>query len=196
MNSIGTSIELAVEYLRQGRIIAFPTETYYGLGVDPENETAVEKLFTLKKRPSEKPLLLLAADLEQLHEFAASVPEKFHALIEQYWPGPLTLIFPALASVNPKITAGTGTVGMRISPHPVAQQIVRTFGRPITATSANVSGMDPAETAGRVYSMFGEQIDYIVDGGKTPAGSCSTVVGLSASELEVYRLGKIDIFSS
>lgn len=196
MNSIGTSIELAVEHLQQGRIVAFPTETYYGLGVDPENEAAVEKLFKLKNRPLEKPLLLIVADLEQLHNFAASVPEEFYPLIEQHWPGPLTLIFPAFASVNRRITAGTGTVGMRISPHPVAEKLVRTFGRAITATSANIFGMAPAETAGEVYSIFGEQVDYIVDGGKTLAGSCSTVVGMSATGLQVLRAGKIDIFSS
>ena len=195
MNSIGTSIELAAEYLQQGGIVAFPTETYYGLGVDPENEAAVEKLFKLKNRPLEKPLLLLVADLKQLHNFASSVPEQYYALIEQYWPGPLTLIFPAFAGVNPKITAGTGTVGMRISPHPVALKLVKTIGRAITATSANISGMAPAASAEDVYSMFGRQVDYIIDGGKTPAGYCSTVVAMSPSGLQVIRAGKIDIFS-
>lgn len=196
MNSIGTSIDLAVEHLQQGRIVAFPTETYYGLGVDPENEAAVEKLFRLKERPVEKPLLLLVADLEQLHHFVASVPQEYYVLIEKYWPGPLTLIFPARASVNRKLTAGTETVGMRISPHPVAAQLVRIFGRAITATSANISGLAPAETAEQVYSMFGEQVDYIVDGGKTSANSCSTVVGIGESGLEVYREGPIDVFSA
>ncbi|PHR28306.1 MAG: threonylcarbamoyl-AMP synthase [Desulfotalea sp.] len=196
MSRIGTSIDLAVEYLQQGQIVAFPTETYYGLGVDPTNVAAVARLFTLKKRPISKPLLLLISKIEQLASLTAFVPPEYLPLIEQYWPGPLTLIFPALASLNPKITAGTGTVGIRISPHPLAEKIVRGFGQAITATSANLSGMPPAQTAQEVKSMFGDQVDYILDGGSTAAGLCSTVIAIRGSQLEVIRRGEIDIFSS
>ena len=196
MNRLGTSIDLAVEHLQQGQIVAFPTETYYGLAVDPQNESAVKKLFELKKRPVDKPLLLLIEDVGQLPQLSSSVPEEFQPLIEKYWPGPLTLIFPALPSVNPKITAETGTVGIRISPHPVAKKIVERFGRAITATSANISGLDPAKTAQEVIDMFGEYIDFVLDGGGTTAGLCSTVVGVKDSHLQVIRAGVIDIFSS
>lgn len=196
MNRIGTSIDLAVEHLQQGRIVAFPTETYYGLAVDPWNPSAVERLFHLKKRPVEKPILLLIEDVAQLSHLTASVPDAFQSLIAQYWPGPLTLIFPAHPSIHPKITAGTGTVGIRISPHPIAEQIVRKFGNAITATSANISGMPPAKSAGEVVDMLGEHIDYVLDGGTTTAGLSSTIIGLKNSQLQVIRAGKIDIFSS
>jgi L-threonylcarbamoyladenylate synthase len=195
MSKIGTSIDLAVEHLQQGRIVAFPTETYYGLGVDPRNDSAVEALFNLKKRPIDKPLLLLVKDTSQLFSLISSIPPEFKVLMNTYWPGPLTLIFPAHASINSKITAGTGTVGIRISPHKVAEQIVSKFGGAITATSANISGMPPASTALEVVKMFGDGIDYVFDGGGTTAGLCSTIIGVKESQLQVIRPGAIDIFS-
>lgn len=196
MGKIGTSIDLAVEHLQQGRIVAFPTETYYGLAVDPNNESAVEALFNLKKRPVNKPLLLLVKDTSQLSRLISSTPPEFMPLMVKYWPGPLTLIFPAHPLVNSKITAGTGTVGIRISPHKVAEKIVRDFGGAITATSANVSGLSPATTAQEVVEMFGDDIDYVFDGGGTTAGLCSTIIGVKESQLQVIRAGEIDIFSS
>jgi L-threonylcarbamoyladenylate synthase len=195
MSKIGTSIDLAVEHLQQGRIVAFPTETYYGLGVDPRNDSAVEALFNLKKRPIDKPLLLLVKDTSQLSSLISSIPPEFKVLMNTYWPGPLTLIFPAHASINSKITAGTGTVGIRISPHKVAEHIVSKFGGAITATSANISGMPPASTALEVVKMFGDGIDYVFDGGGTTAGLCSTIIGVKESQLQVIRPGAIDIFS-
>lgn len=196
MGKIGTSIDLAVEHLQQGRIVAFPTETYYGLAVDPNNGSAVEALFNLKKRPVNKPLLLLVKDTSQLSRLISSTPPEFMPLMAKFWPGPLTLIFPAHPLVNSKITAGTGTVGIRISPHKVAENIVRDFGGAITATSANVSGLSPATTAQEVVEMFGDDIDYVFDGGGTTAGLCSTIIGVKESQLLVIRAGEIDVFSS
>lgn len=193
---IGTSIDLAVQYLQQGRIVAFPTETYYGLAVDPSNPFAVERLYQLKNRPVNKPLLLLVSELESLQNIISDLPRAFKPLIAKHWPGPLTLIFPAADEVNPTVTAGTGTVGIRISPHEIASKLVSAFGSAITATSANISGLDPATTATEVREMFGDTIDYILDGGATPAGLCSTIVGIKNSQLTVIRQGKIDIFTS
>lgn len=193
---IGASIDLAVQYLQQGRIVAFPTETYYGLAVDPTNPIAVDRLYQLKQRPVNKPLLLLVSELESLQNIISGIPGAFKPLIAKHWPGPLTLIFPASDEVNPVVTAGTETVGIRISPHPVASKFVSAFGNAITATSANVSGMNPARTAAEVKEMFGEKIDYILDGGATPAGLCSTIVGIENSGLIVIRQGEIDISSS
>lgn len=195
MIKIGTSIDLAVEYLHQGQIVAFPTETYYGLAVDPKNESAVTALFNVKKRPVDKPLLLLVQDRSQLLDLISSVPPELEPLIAKYWPGPLTLIFPAHPSVNNIITAGTRTVGIRISPHQVAEKLVREFGGAITATSANISGIPPAKTAQEVVDMFGDDIDYVLDGGGTTAGLCSTIIGVKNSQLQVIRAGVIDIFS-
>jgi L-threonylcarbamoyladenylate synthase len=194
MKRCGTSVDLAVEHLRQGHIVAFPTETYYGLAVDPENQPAVERLFALKNRPVDKPLLLLIENTTQLSSLVASIPPNFGPLMERYWPGPLTLVFPALGSVNPKITAGSKTVGVRISPHPLAGQLVQKFGKPITATSANLSGKAPAKSALEVSLMFGKDIDFILDGGETTAGLCSTIAGVKESQLFVIRQGEVDIF--
>lgn len=194
MKRCGTSVDLAVEHLRQGHIVAFPTETYYGLAVDPDNQPAVERLFALKNRPVDKPLLLLIENTTQLSSLVASIPPHFGPLMERYWPGPLTLVFPALGSVNPKITAGSKTVGVRISPHPLAGQLVQKFGKPITATSANLSGKAPAKSALEVSLMFGKDIDFILDGGETTAGLCSTIIGVKESQLFVIRQGEVDIF--
>jgi L-threonylcarbamoyladenylate synthase len=195
MKSCETSVDLAVEHLRQGHIVAFPTETYYGLAVDPDNQSAVERLFALKNRPVDKPLLLLIENITQLKKLVSSVPQNFKPLMDRYWPGPLTLVFPALDSVNPKITAGSKTVGVRISPHLLASQLVQKFGKPITATSANLSGKAPAKTALEVSAMFAGDIDFVLDGGETAAGLCSTIVGLKGSQLFVIRHGEIDILA-
>lgn len=190
---VGTSIDLAVTYLRQGGIVAFPTETYYGLAVDPDCAPAVTKLFVVKNRQEYKPLLLLIEKKEQLENVVQKVPAAYCPLIKKYWPGPLTLIFQAKKTVNLQITGNTGTVGIRISPHPVAQELVKRMGKPITATSANISGLPPARTAQDVVEMLGDSIDYIVDGGQTEAGLCSTILNVQKGKLRLLRRGQIDL---
>jgi len=190
---IGRSIDLAVDFLQQGRIVAFPTETYYGLAVDPENKRAVERLYQLKKRPVNKPLLLLIDEIGTLSSLTREIPVQYRPIIKKYWPGPLTLIFPAADGVDPRVTAGTGTVGVRISPHPIAADLVGRYGKAITATSANISGVSPATTALEVEEMFGESIDYILDGGSTAAGLPSTIISIKNSKLQLIRVGALDI---
>lgn len=190
---VGASLSLAVSLLRQGEIVAFPTETYYGLAVDPDCASAVEKLFMVKNRQEHKPLLLLIEKKEQLDNIVRDVPPAYWPLMKKYWPGPLTLVFQAKANVNLKVTGNTGTVGVRISPHPVAQELVRLMGKPITATSANISGQPPARSAQEVVEMLGNKIAYIVDGGQAAAGLCSTIVGVHNSQLSLIRRGQIDL---
>lgn len=190
---IGHSIQTAVSSLRQGKIVAFPTETYYGLAVDPENDEAVTKLYSLKNRPSEKPLLLLIESREQLQDLVIEVPFLFEQLMDTCWPGPLTLIFSAQGSVSTLITGNTETVGVRVSSEPLAMKLVSAFGRPITATSANLAGLPPSATAREVMDTFGERVDYIIDGGDSPAGLCSTIVAFENSQLTVLRNGQIDL---
>ncbi len=177
--------------MKEGKIVAFPTETYYGLAVDPDNSVAVERLFRVKKRGAEKPLLLLIGAREQLSGLVEEVPEQFVPLMEKYWPGPLTLVFTAGRGVNSLITGGTGTVGIRISPHPVAGQLLHAFGKPITATSANISGLPPASAPHQITGMFGEAVDYILDGGAVRGGLCSTLLAVRHGRLEVVRHGQI-----
>ncbi len=194
--AVGKSLNLAVELLRQGKIVAFPTETYYGLAVDPDCASAIARLFAVKKRQEHKPLLLLIENIAQLDTVVEDVPPEYWPMIDKYWPGPLTLVFPAKATVNPKITGKSGTVGVRISPHPIARELVRLMGKPITATSANISGHPPAQSAHEVVTMLGDKIAYTVDGGPAAAGLCSTVVGLQNGRLTLIRPGQIDLSDS
>jgi L-threonylcarbamoyladenylate synthase len=190
---VGTSLDLAVTLLRQGGIVAFPTETYYGLAVDPDCAVAVNKLYRVKKRQKDKPLLVLIEKMEQLETVAQEVPPVYLPLIKKYWPGPLTLVFQAQKNINQLITGNTGTVGVRISPHPIAQELVRLMEKPITATSANISGFSPARSSQEVFEMFGDTVDYVVDGGKTKAGLCSTILGIRRGRLFIIRHGQIDL---
>ncbi|MEK6201480.1 MAG: L-threonylcarbamoyladenylate synthase [Desulfobulbaceae bacterium] len=186
----------AVSVLEQGGIVAFPTETFYGLAVDPFNEKALADLFRLKGRPVQKPFLVLIQDESQLSSLVRSIPSVYRPLMKTFWPGPLTLVFPALSTLSPALTgADRAGIGVRISPHPVARRFGHLWGRPLTATSANLSGMPAARTADEVRQFFGDGISCILDGGQTPGGMSSTVVGLSQGKLQLIRAGVID-FSS
>lgn len=183
-------IRQALTVIRQGGVVAIPTETYYGLAVDPFNEEAVSRLFTLKKRPSAKPLLTLIANTSHLAMLTPEIPAVYLPLLD-FWPGPLTLVFTALLSLSPLVTGKTGTVGARISSHPLAQCFVRELDQPVTATSANISGVPAAITAAEVRQAFGSQIDFVIDGGRTPGGKGSTLVGLRQGRLALIREGVI-----
>jgi L-threonylcarbamoyladenylate synthase len=190
---IGLSLDRAVSCIKAGGVVAFPTETYYGLAVDPLSISAVANLFKIKKRQADKPLLLLIENLAQLQMVADHVPQAFVPLMRKYWPGPLTLVFPARKEICHELTGNSGTIGVRISSHPIAAELVRRMGRPITATSANISGHVPADTATEVLSIFGDSVSYIVDGDKTTGGLCSTVLGWHAGRYIVLRQGRIDL---
>lgn len=192
---IGSSILHAAAVLQQGGIVAFPTETYYGLAVDPDCESAVAKLFQVKQRQAYKPLLLLIDRSEQLYDLVSEIPHEYRDLMDKFWPGPLTLVFPARKSLSRQLTGDTGTIGVRISPHPIARKLVRKMGKPITATSANLSGTAPAKTADEVFEMFQDKVDYILDGGKTAAGLCSTIIGFQDGNLTILRKGQVDVAS-
>lgn len=189
---IEKNLNQAVTVLRQGGVVAFPTETFYGLAVDPFNKDALKKLFSIKKRSLKKPILVLVHNIEQLAILTDHIPEIYSPLIKKYWPGPLTLIFDAGLSVNPLLTGDSGTIGVRISPHPVALQLCKAWGNPVTATSANVSGKHPARNPKEVVDTFGKKIDFIIDGGVTPAQSCSTIVSSKDEDLILIRKGLID----
>jgi L-threonylcarbamoyladenylate synthase len=186
-------IDRAVTVLAGGGIVAFPTETCYGLAVDPFNGRALERLFEVKHRPVDKPVLLLIHEVALLDSLVTVVPAVYSPLIARYWPGPLTLIFPARAGLPSLLTGGTGTIGVRISPHPIAQALGRAFGRAITATSANLSEQPPARTAAEVRACLGGAIDLIVDGGRTPTSRCSTIIGERGGGLRLLRRGAVDI---
>ncbi len=185
------ALEEAAIVIQQGGVVAFPTETYYGLGVDPFNEAALDKLYKLKRRPSHKPLLTLISHLDQLLSLAEIIPPCFIPLVD-LWPAPITLVFPARKDLSHRLTAGTHTVGVRMSPHAVAQHLVKQCGHPITATSANRSGAPAACSAKEVQEQFSTDLDYIVDGGITPGGLGSTLVGCHNDKPVLLREGVLD----
>ena len=181
----------AVAVLNGGGVVAFPTETYYGLAVDPMNPLALSHLFSIKQRDISKAILTLVDDRESLSSLVQDIPSLYEPLMKEFWPGPLTLIFPARVNLPTLLTAGTSTIGVRQSSHPFARQLLRAFGRPLTATSANVSGGPAATDAYEVKAQFGSKIDMIFDGGRTPGAAGSTIIGLEAGRLKLIRAGGI-----
>jgi L-threonylcarbamoyladenylate synthase len=177
--------------LKSGGVIAFPTETYYGLAVDPLQHQALERLFRIKRRARNLPILVLVSGREQIHLLASELPTIYRRLIDCFWPGPLTLVCPALPALPPRLTGDTGTIGLRQSPDETANRLIATFGGPITATSANISGAAAAVTAEEVARIFGAEVDLILDGGTAPGGSGSTLVGVRGESLYCLREGKI-----
>ena len=181
----------AASLLRAGGVVAFPTETYYGLAVDPFNRQALDRLFVIKRRPRHLPILVLVSDRAQLSLLTGELPTIYHRLIERFWPAPLTLVCPALPSLPSQLTGDTRTVGLRQSPNETAAALIAAFGGPMTATSANLTGCPAAVSASEVARIFGDEIDLIIDGGVTPGGCGSTLVGLNQGELRCIREGRI-----
>ncbi|MFO0705980.1 MAG: L-threonylcarbamoyladenylate synthase [Nitrospira sp.] len=160
---------------QRGGVIAFPTETYYALSVDPFNEEAVARVQRIKGRPDGKPLLILIGERAQLHELVVEVPVVAQVLMDAFWPGALTIVLPANPRFPFGVTAGTGTVGVRQSSWPALGPILSRIG-PVTGTSANLSGEPPMQTAQDVQRTLGDQVDLILDTGSTPGGLPSTLV--------------------
>ena len=156
-------------------VIALPTETYYGLAVRPTDEAAVRRLVDVKGRPADKPILVLIGSRDQLPALVESIPPAAAVLMDRFWPGPLTIVFPAAAGLSPLLTAGTGTIGVRWSPLPILQRLLRETG-PLTGTSANRSSEPPLDDAGSVQRTLGPLLDLVLDGGRTPGGAASTIV--------------------
>ena len=181
----------AIEILNDGGIVAYPTETFYGLGVKFDKENSLKKLFELKKRQEEKPMPLIIGSRASLSMIAASVNEIAESLMDKFWPGPLTLILEAKKGLSPYLTADTGRIAVRIPGESAALYLVREAGFPITATSANPSGMPPAEDADAVIRYFGEKIDMVIDGGRTAGGLPSTIVDAAGESIKIVREGVI-----
>jgi L-threonylcarbamoyladenylate synthase len=179
-----------VALLRGGGIIAFPTDTAYGFGVDPFNEPAVERLFQLKGRAEAKPILLLV-DSMPMAESVSRSSEVFQAVARQFWPGPLTVVLESQPQVPEKVTAGTKTIGLRWPAAHFAAALVKRFGKPITATSANRTGMPSAITAEEIRSQFDAGLDALIDGGPLPFRGGSTLLDLTADPPLLLREGPV-----
>ena len=180
----------AVQCLKSGGIIAIPTDTVYGLGTDPFNASAVQKLYTIKGRPDGKPIPLVLSSVEDVHRVAQNLPDYFFHLTDRFWPGGLTVIVEA-KDLLPVLTAGGNTVGVRIPDNPLLLKILKTFGGPAAITSANLSGEPPATSPQEIGEELASRIDVIVDGGKTPGPIPSTVYDISVSPPLIRRHGVI-----
>lgn len=185
------SIQNAAETINRGGVIAFRTDTFYGLGADPFNVDAIGKIKDLKGREDGKPILIVISDRDQVDRFISGQNRTFGLLAERLWPGPLTLIGSAAANVPAAITAGSGTVGVRLPDDDQVRALVRTCGGALTATSANPANQQPAKTAAEVRNYFGDTVDLIVDGGTARTDSPSTVVDVCQAEPRLIREGAI-----
>ena len=181
----------AASALRAGGLVAFPTETFYGLGAAALSADAVRRVFAVKGRPESKPLLLLIDSVAMLDIVVSHIPPAAHPLMARHWPGPLTLIVPARDTLPEALTAGTGTVGVRLPAHPVARALVAALGEPVTAPSANPSGAPPPTTAAEVLAHFDGLIDVVLDGGPTPGGEPSTIVDVTVDPPRILRQGAV-----
>jgi L-threonylcarbamoyladenylate synthase len=168
-----------VDSLQRGDVVALPTDTFYGLAVDPVNLRAVERIYDLKTRARHKPLSLLIADVAQAYEVARGIDSAFDCLAEKFWPGPLTLIVKAGSKLPLRVTANTGNVALRVPEAPICRAVVAALGLPITATSANLRGLPECTYAHCVRDQLGEKIPMIVDGGPTARNVPTTIVDLS-----------------
>lgn len=189
--NIQEQIEQGVPILRRGGAIAYPTDTVYGLGACFGMPGAVERIFEIKERPLNMPLPLLLADVSQISEVAESVSPLARLLMRGFWPGALTLVLNASAAVPDIITAGGKTVAVRIPAHPVPVALIKGLGAPIVGTSANLSGRPSPLTADEVYAQLGDRIDFVIDGGRCPGGTESTIVDVSGEKPVIIREGAI-----
>ncbi len=180
------------DVVQAGGVLVYPTETFYGMGVDPRNAEAVRRLFAVKERGAGQPLLVLLADADQVSEWAVDISADAERLMKQNWPGPLTLVFKAHQRVLPSVTGGTGTIGLRVPGSPVTRNLLRFIGTALTGTSANISGQVSAMTAEQAASALGDAVDLILDAGPTAGGKPSTVLDVRTRPFRIIRPGAIE----
>ena len=181
----------AVEVLRAGGLVAFPTETVYGLGADASNPDAVKRIYAAKGRPRDHPVIVHVASAAQLADWARDIPEAAQKLAQRYWPGPLTLVLKRAPHVSDLVTGGQDTVALRVPSHRVAQALLRGFGGGIAAPSANRYGRVSATTADHVRAELGTEVDCVLDGGACEVGIESTIVDVSGAQPALLRPGSI-----
>ncbi len=185
------AIAEAAKWIVQGRVVAIPTDTLYGLAVDPFRADAVARAFEVKGRAVERALPLIAADVAQITLQIGALSPLAQQLADRYWPGPLTMLLPAPPSLAADVSAGTGAVGVRVPAHEIARAICAACGRVVTATSANTSGMPATASPDAVEETLGGRIDFLLDAGPSPGGPPSTIVDVTSAEPRLVRAGAI-----
>ena len=185
------AIQEAAKWIRRGGVVALPTDTLYGLAADPFSAAAVARVFAVKGRAAERALPLLAADAAQVARHLGALPTAGQRLADRFWPGPLTLLLAAPAALAPDVTGGTGKVGVRVPADAIARAICAEAARPITATSANLSGEPATGDPAVVECTLGDRIDLLIDAGATPGGAPSTIVDVTGAEPLLVRAGAV-----
>ncbi len=186
-----STITLAADHLRKGELVAFPTETVYGLGADANNDKALQKLYVSKGRPTNHPVIVHLASLEQMNDWCIELPDYARILARQFWPGPMTLIVKKAKHVSSMVTGGQDTVGLRVPAHPLALALLNAFGGGIAAPSANKYGRVSSTCAEHVAAEFGDEISIVIDGGSCPIGIESTIVDVTGPRPRILRPGII-----
>lgn len=185
------AIAPAVDALRRGGVVVFPTETFYGVAADPRSARAVQAVFALKRRAPDQPLPLIAADLAQILDHVGTMTPLALRLAARGWPGPLTLVIPASAALCQDVHLATGKVAVRVPADAIARVLASRAGHALTSTSANISGEPPPSTPDQVVRSFGERLDVLIDAGRTPGGLPSTIVDAAGDAPVLVRAGAI-----
>ena len=185
------SIEYAAGYIKRGEVVAVPTDTFYGLAVDPTNLASIEAVFRAKGRPETKALPILVNSVEQAITMIRDVPDVFLKLAHEFWPGALTLVVTATSRLPLKVTGNTGRVALRWANSPIITSLIAATGGPITGTSANLSGFPSCSNANQIVQQLGDRIPLILDGGDTGGSLASTIVRIDGDQYSIVREGKI-----
>jgi L-threonylcarbamoyladenylate synthase len=193
VGSDDASLARAAAAIARGEVVAYPTETFYGLAADPRNADAIERVFAAKGRRGDEPLPLIASDIIQVEQWFGDLSPHAAELAFRFWPGPLTLVLPLagdhLRSFPTTLTAGRANIAVRVPAHPLARALARAAGGAITSTSANPSGTPPASTADEVLRTLTDRIAMVIDGGATPGGAPSTIVDVQTPQPKLVRAG-------
>jgi L-threonylcarbamoyladenylate synthase len=187
------AIKLARRLLREGEVVAFPTDTVYGLGGNAFERFAVQQIFTIKERPHDKALPVFISQINDLNLVARHVPNQAWSLLQIFWPGDLTVVLPKNPALPDDVTAGEKTVAVRVPDHPVCRELVVQVGRPLAVTSANLSGQPTPTTAQAVAAQLRGRLPLILDGGPSPTTQPSTIVDLSVSPPRLLRQGRLTL---
>ena len=186
-------LDIAAEFIKQGKIVVFPTETVYGIGTNGLNEKAVRKLYEVKKRPLNKPISLLVSDMEMVKLIAKDITVLEYKIMEKFFPGPLTIILKKKDIVPDIVTAGQETVGVRMPSEGIARKLVEFSGVPIATPSANISGQPSGTNLSEIKEQFKKNVDFYIDGGNSELGISSTIVQVIDGKIKILRQGSITL---
>lgn len=186
-----TKIRSIAQFLKKPGVIAFPTDTFYGLGTDCFSPEKIKRIYQIKERKMEKPIPLMIAEVEEVKRIAREIPTVFWSLAEEFWPGPLTLVLKASPVLPPELLGHSQAIGVRLPAVPWLRELVKEAGFPLTATSANISGQKEIDHFERIKDIFWGKVDLIVDGGKTPGTRPSTVLDMTGEKPRILREGMV-----